>query len=344
MNTSTFQSPAEEHPFAPYVRILGKGKTGSRSLDQQEASEAFGMILRSEVEPLQLGAFLMLLRVKEETGTELAGFVQACRSNMLSPPAQLRADLDWSSYAGKKHQHPWYLLSMLLLSEAGYRVFVHGGDGHTEGRLYTENAMLELGMPVAGDWDQVSRQLDEHRLSYLPLRAFCPALSEIMQLRPLLGLRSPVNTLVRMLNPLAARASIQSVFHPAYGSLHRDADRILGQPRSLVFKGDSGEVEVKPQADTRLLLLEDGCEKEFRLPRSLHAKVRPVDRPDTAPLISLWEGSASDTYGLDAVQATTAAALLALQPQRNIDQCLQHSRSLWQNRNRGRFNQCHFPT
>ena len=59
-------SSAAEHAFAPFIRILGKGKTGTRSLNQGEAQQAFGMILRGEVEPLQIGAFLMLLRVKEE--------------------------------------------------------------------------------------------------------------------------------------------------------------------------------------------------------------------------------------------------------------------------------------
>ena len=67
MNTVDFQPPSEEHPFAPYIRILGKGRTGTRSLDRREAATAFGMLLRGEVEPLQVGAFLMLLRVKEET-------------------------------------------------------------------------------------------------------------------------------------------------------------------------------------------------------------------------------------------------------------------------------------
>ena len=121
-----FEAPREEHPFAPYIRILGKGKTGTRSLDFGEARRAFGMLLRDEVEDLQRGAFLMLLRVKEETGEELAGFVTACRDVMQAPPEALQADLDWSSYAGKKHQHPWYLLSLLLLGQAGYRVLVHG--------------------------------------------------------------------------------------------------------------------------------------------------------------------------------------------------------------------------
>ncbi len=255
MTTSKTPAPMPEHPFAPFVRILGKGKSGSRSLSRTEARQAFSMILQGEAEQLQVGAFLMLLRVKEETAEELAGFVEACRDNMLAPPATLKADLDWSSYAGKKHQHPWYLLSMLLLAGAGYRVFVHGSAGHTPQRLYTQSALQALGIETAASWSDVAGQLDSGNFSYLPLENFCPALQELIQLRPLLGLRSPVNTLTRMLNPLRADASLQSIFHPAYASLHQQTDHLLAQPRALVFKGESGEVEIKPQADTRAHLL-----------------------------------------------------------------------------------------
>ena len=55
-----------DHPFAAYVRILGRGRTLSRSLTIEEAEAAMAMILRGEVRPEQLGAFLMLLRLKEE--------------------------------------------------------------------------------------------------------------------------------------------------------------------------------------------------------------------------------------------------------------------------------------
>ncbi len=337
MSPKAFQTPSREHPFAIYVRILGKGKTGSRSFNRKEAADAFGMILRDEVDPLQLGAFLMLLRVKEETGEELAGFVDACRTAMIQPLPRLSADLDWSSYAGKKHQHPWYLLSMLLLSQAGYTVFVHGGDGHTVGRLYTEQAMHELGLPVAADWQEVLAQLEQQNLSYLPLRAFCPKLHDLIQLRPLLGLRSPVNTLVRMLNPLRATASIQSVFHPAYAALHQQADIALGQPHSLVFKGDSGEIEVKPQADTKLQILQGNVCSELVMSRSVQRKVAAVSAPDTKPLRKLWHDREPDSFGLDAVLATASAALLVLEPQWNLEQCQQYSQKLWQERDQRRL-------
>ena len=337
MTKPSYEPPSQEHPFARYVRILGKGKSGSRALSQDEARHAFGMMLRGEAEPLQQGAFLMLLRVKEETGEELAGFVQACRDTMLAPPDDLQADLDWSSYAGKKHQHPWFILSMLLLSGAGHRVFIHGSDGHTPGRLYTEDAMRQLGLPVADNWLQVGQQLDESLLSYLPLRHFCYPLHELMQLRPLLGLRSPVNTLARMVNPLRAPSSIQSVFHPAYASLHQQTDAILGQPRALVFKGDSGEVEIKPQADTRLHLLSQGKTQELSLTRSLSLRVASKDNLSVAPLRTLWHGTATDDYGLDATLATTAAALLALQAELSLESATEQANKLWQERDKSRL-------
>lgn len=329
-----------EHPFAPFVRILGKGKTGTRSLTLEEAREAFGMILREEVEPLQLGAFLMLLRVKEESGEELAGFVQACRDNMLPHDLAGRADLDWSSYAGKKHQHPWYLLSILLLAQGGHRVFIHGAGGHTPGRLYTEQAMAQLGLPVAQSWDDVGRQLSEHGLSYFSLAHFCRGLYDIMQLKPVLGLRSPVNTFARMLNPLLAPASIQSIFHPAYAELHRQADRLLGQPRSLVFKGDSGEVEVKPQATTRLIFQVDGEASERAFERALPDRVASVEQPAVAPLRALWRDEAEDDYGVLATLGTAAAALQVLEPGLDQNAALDRARALWRARDRERLAPC----
>ena len=57
MSEPGFKTPEQEHLFAPFVRIMGRGKTGSRCLSRAEAREAFGMILRGETEAVQVGAF-----------------------------------------------------------------------------------------------------------------------------------------------------------------------------------------------------------------------------------------------------------------------------------------------
>ena len=221
-----------EHPFAQYIRILGKGKKGSRALTQDEAYQAMRMIMADEVDPAQLGAFLMLMRVKEETREELAGFVRAARDSFIKAGASSSpaADLDWSSYAGKRRHLPWFLLSALLLAENGIAVFMHGSGGHTAGRIYTQNVLKFLGIDYATSLQEAKRQIAKRRFSYLPLEYFCPRLYEIIELRPLMGLRSPVHTLVRLLNPFDAPYSIQGIFHPGYRPVHQEAALLLKQP------------------------------------------------------------------------------------------------------------------
>ena len=192
------------HPFAPFVRILGRGKSLTRSLTEAEAEEAMAMILNGDALPEQIGAFLMLLRLKEESPEEIAGFVRAARQRMKIPADAPRVDLDWSSYAGKRRQLPWFLIAALTLAGSGYRVFMHGGEGHTEGRVYTSTALAALGLAVSKDLAAAAAALAEHRFAYATLESMSPELGDMMGLRPILGLRSPVHTFARMLNPFNA--------------------------------------------------------------------------------------------------------------------------------------------
>ncbi|MEG0348192.1 MAG: glycosyl transferase family protein, partial [Acinetobacter sp.] len=226
MNTKRNIYQTAEHPFAQYVRILGKGKTGSRSLSYEEAYQAFSMILKNEVLDVQLGAFLMLLRVKEESVDELAGFVQATRDHLNFEA--LDVDLDWSSYAGKRKHYPWFLLAALTLAHHGYKVAMHGASGHTINRVYTEQVLQYLGYSICKNEQEVREQLDQHNFAFLPLEAISPVLSDLISLRNVMGLRSPIHTLARLINPFNAKATLQAIFHPAYRTSHQQTAFRLG--------------------------------------------------------------------------------------------------------------------
>lgn len=296
-----------EHPFAPFVRILGKGRQGSRSLSREEARDAMAMILRGDVEEVQLGAFLMLLRVKEESGDELAGFVEAARAAIAAPALQV--DLDWSSYAGKGRHLPWYLLAALTLADHGIRVFMHGASGHTPGRIYSEPALIQLLGSVCDSWESVASALDASNFAFLPLRHLCPPLDRMIDLRNLLGLRSPVHTLSRLLNPLAAPYAVQSIFHPPYGPRHQAAALALGQPHVAVFKGDAGEVERRPEAVTTIYRIADGVASEMRWPRLVDGRQSPPEELEVERLRQVWRGDHHDAYGELAITGTLAVVL-----------------------------------
>ncbi len=318
-----------EHPFAPYVRTLGKGKTGSRSLTAEEAYDAMRMILEGAVEDAQLGAFLMLLRVKEETAEELAGFARAVRDSIGSVP--VAADLDWSSYAGKRQQLPWFLLSALCLSSQGYRVFMHGTRGHTEGRMYTEDVLRTLGLPITNNWTEVQKSLNDGCFAFMSLQILCAPLQRLIDLRSVLGLRSPVHSLCRLLNPLRAECSMQSVFHPAYAPLHQQAAQLLGHQNVAIIKGDGGECELRPQADTDIHWLRNGSMRHKQWQRQLHDRQQPADM-QVESLLKVWRGIDSNRYAEQAVLGTLAVAFSVLNKQDDQKKCMHAAVQCWQRR------------
>lgn len=322
----------KDHPFAQYIRILGKGKTGSRSLNFDEAYQSFKMILAGEAEEIQLGAFLMLLRVKEETPEELAGFVLASRESMIKPSEDIHVDLDWSSYAGKRKHHPWYLLSAKLLAQRGIKIFMHGAAGHTPGRVYSESMLPELGQAVAKNWQQAQQHLNEHSFTFMPLSNFCPQLERIMRLRPLLGVRSPVHTLSRLLNPLNAAHSIQSVFHPSYSKSHQAAAALLEQANAMVFKGEAGEAERRPEANVETRMLRLGKFSVDSWPRLLEGRQEIPENISAAHMLAIWRGEQHDRYAEAAIIGTCAFALFLLNEQLDNKQALDLARQYWQER------------
>ena len=123
-------------PFKDYINMVGRGQRAGKTLSQQQAYDAMSQILQGKVLPEQLGAFLMLLRVREETAEELAGFTQACREYVEPEFSQIQADLDIGCYAGKRRHLPWFILAMLLLTQQGKKVFLHGTHEPDSKRLY----------------------------------------------------------------------------------------------------------------------------------------------------------------------------------------------------------------
>lgn len=325
-----------EHPFAQYVRILGKGKTGSRSLSTEQAQTAMAMILNGQVEDIQLGAFLMLLRVKEESFEELTGFVRAVRG-AIKAPSNIAVDLDWSSYAGKKRQLPWYLLSCFVLADHGVRLYMHGAAGHTPGRLYTADVLAQLGIDQAQDWSQVEEQLANNCFAFMPLQSLCPTLKTIIDYRPYLGLRSPVHTLARLINPLAASHSMQSIFHPAYADSHQQAAIQLGQQNAAVFKGEGGEIERKPEANCLVKQVIDGKAAQELWPKLLQGRQQQDQQLQVEDLVTLWRGTRQDEYAQQAIIGTIAIALRLMNRAPDPAACLCLAEDWWQQRNKNRL-------
>jgi anthranilate phosphoribosyltransferase len=328
----------EEHLFARYIKILARGKTKSRPFTEEEAETAMNMVMAGDVRAEQLGAFLMLLRFKEETPEEVAGFVRSVRSSLKISDTKIKIDLDWSSYAGKRRQLPWFLLSALMLSHNGVRIFMHGTDGHTPGRIYTRKAIEAIGLPIAKSLKDAEQKINENNFTYLSLENISPRLKEIMELKSVLGLRSPVHTIARLINPFNAPCLLQGIFHRGFMETHQRAAQLLNQPHMSVFRGDGGEIECRPNKPTEVSNLHEGKLDSFVWPPVLDEPRQPIDENiNLNRLKNVWNGVDSDEYAIGAVVGTAAIALEALEKTDGHKEALNMAKTLWSRRDINRL-------
>lgn len=299
---------APQSGFAQYVATLGRGPGRSRALTRAEAFDAFTQILNGRVDPHQVGAFLMLLRFRGENADEIAGIVEALQATLPPVPP---ADLDWPSYgAGRTRDVPWYLLAALALASSGVRVLMHGSNALGSGVTVAE-ALTALGRPVAETVTDVPHQLDASNFAYVPIERLAPGVARLLELRKLFGLRSPVNTAVRLLDPARAPAGVDGVFHPAYIEVHLGVAERLGRPRLLVLKGGGGEAERVPaKPGIAHLWTSEAGRQEIALPADPGVLLpTPCSLDD---FTAVWRGTLLAPRPLATVQATIGLALIAL--------------------------------
>jgi anthranilate phosphoribosyltransferase len=219
------------------------------------------------------------------------------------------------------------------LAQHGIRVFMHGAEHHTAARLYATEALAALGVPAAAGLDDAARRLEEANFAYAPLSAMAPRLQAVMDLKALLGVRSPLHTVGRALNPLDAPFSIAAVTHPPYLEVHHEAARLLGQPRLALFKGEGGEVERRPEKPCEVLFIEDGAPGREEWP-PLMAGTRPRDEAmDPARLGDLWSGAVEDEVAVATIAGTMAVALRYSGRAATMDEAEGRALAMWRDRN-----------
>lgn len=320
-------------PFANVLRIVGRGPSLSRALEVEEAEAAMAAILDGRVDDLQLGAFLLTLRTRGEAASELAGAVRAARAR-LPDLSGLAVDLDWPSYADAHKQLPWFLLAARLVALAGARVLIHGVAG--EGPAGTREGLAALDLPIARTVAEAARALDRTGLAYLPVEAMSPRLAELLELKPRLGVRTVINSLVRALDPARARARIVGVFHPPYLRLHAEAEQILGGAPCAIFKGGGGEAQRQPEKPCRVLRVEAGEVREELWPARLGEERHPwrQEALEVARLAALWDGELQAVGPRAAVVGTAAIALHSLGRTKSPQEAEDLAEALWRERPR----------
>ncbi len=147
--------------ISQYIKEIGRGKDGARPLTREQAADLFGQVLDGTVTDLEIGAFCLAMRIKGETPTEMAGFLDATHARLNPVPASARAVVVLPSYNGARKLPVLTPLLALLLAREGLPVLVHGSATEAK-RVVAAEVLAALGVAAQTTVQPRSRRARSH--------------------------------------------------------------------------------------------------------------------------------------------------------------------------------------
>ena len=225
-----------------YLKEIGRGKDGARSLSRAQAADLMGQVLDASVTDLEIGAFCLAMRVKGETPQEMAGFLDAVSQRINRIPAGDKPNIVIPSYNGARKLPVLTPLLALLLAREGWPVLVHGTATESK-RVFTAQVFAALGhQPHAA-----IQAIAPGSVAFVPTKLLCEGLQRLLDVRRVVNLRNSGHSLVKLMNPCQGSALIVSSYtHPEY-ALSMAQTFKLTQASAFLLRGTEGE----PVADAR---------------------------------------------------------------------------------------------
>jgi len=244
-------------PIQDLLAKIAKGPKVSKDLTWDEAKQAMKALIEGDATPVQVGAFLIAMRFKMESVTELAAFTATARQYV--PPLAISKDLalvDVPSYAGKQDTFHALVAASIVAAASGVSVLMHGYDG-VPNRPGSAGVLKALGIPTDLDSKVVADDVNKKGFAYLDIGLYHPPVYRFLEMRQELGVRNVFHPVARLLNPARAAAQVVGLSHPPHFEKTAEALRMLGCPRAFVVRGVEGDPELSVASATRVLELRD---------------------------------------------------------------------------------------
>ena len=245
--------------IAKYIKDIGRGKEGARSLTREQSADLLGQVLDGAVSELEIGAFCIAMRVKGETPYEMAGFLDAVHQRMHSVQSTCPIVVIPSYNGARKLPGLTTLLAALLAREGakcGFAVMVHGTTTEAT-RVPSQkvfeavfDSFLDRKEKIAGlntaqgatefiaDKEFIQRGIP----LFVPTEHLSPALQRLLDVRRSIGLRNSAHSLVKLMNPTNRRDAliVTSYTHPEYLSSMTETLQ-LTDSHAMLLRGTEGE-------------------------------------------------------------------------------------------------------
>jgi len=231
-------------------------------LDAVTSRAALEQILAGEADPAQIAGFLVALRAKGESVTEVSAMVDAMLAASapiaLSPGAD-PIDIVGTGGSPSRRAHALNVSTMasFVAAGAGARVVKHGNRraSSTSGSF---DLLEALGVAVELDGTGVARCVDEVGIGFCFARSFHPAMRHAGPVRSALGIPTVFNFLGPLSNPAGVQRQVIGVSDERIAAIVVGVLAERGAPRAMVVSGAGGIDELTVTGTSTIHELRDG--------------------------------------------------------------------------------------
>jgi anthranilate phosphoribosyltransferase len=234
------------------------------SLSQEEAAEAFDLVMSGAATPAQIGALVMGLRVRGETVDEIAGAARAMRAKVLTVRAPEGAIDTCGTGGDGKGTFNISTCAAFVVAGAGVPVAKHGNRAISS-RSGSADVLKELGVNVEASPETISRCIAECGLGFMFAPAHHAAMRHVAQVRTELGTRTIFNLLGPLANPAGAKYQVIGVFGKEWVEPIAQVLALLGTIRAWVVHGSDGLDELTTTGISDVAVVDAGNVSTFRI-------------------------------------------------------------------------------